>query len=147
MIFQSMRFGNISRMPRKTPSFAGFSPSSPASSRAMRGNRKRDTKPEMLLRRALWRAGYRYRLHVSGLPGRPDLVFPRARVAVFCDGDFWHGRDWLVLREKLERRANPGYWIPKIEMNIRRDRQQEADLACCCALKFDQISGVMRTEN
>lgn len=62
------------------------------------------------------------------MPGRPDLVFPRARLVVFIDGDFWHGRDWPALRERLLRRANPDYWIPKIARNIERDLEQTASL-------------------
>jgi DNA mismatch endonuclease (patch repair protein) len=73
--------------------------------------------------------GLRYRKHVLSLPGKPDIVFVRARVAVFCDGDFWHGRDWRSLRVKLKRRANPDYWIPKIRSNIERDRRNERLLA------------------
>src|SRR2546425_5950598 len=86
---------------RLTPSFRGYKPSSEASSRAMRGNRKRDTKPEKLLRRQLWRLGLRFRKNVSSLPGQPDIVFPTEKIAVFCDGDFWHGRNWADLKSKL----------------------------------------------
>jgi DNA mismatch endonuclease (patch repair protein) len=59
---------------------------------------------------------------------RPDLVFPGPRVVVFVDGDFWHGRNWPVLKSRLEKRANPGYWVPKIARNIERDREQTAIL-------------------
>ena len=55
------------------------------------------------------------------MPGNPDIVFMRARVAVFCDGDFWHGRNWPQLRKQLARRANPDYWLAKITYNMRRD--------------------------
>src|SRR5262245_16915381 len=96
---------NMSRV----PSFAGLTPASEASSRAKQANRKVDTAPEVLLRHALWRLGLRYRKNVTALPGMPDLVFPRARAVVFCDGDFWHGRDWPHLREKLERGTNGSY--------------------------------------
>src|SRR5437879_6384164 len=75
----------------KSPSFKGLKPASEASSRAKRGNRRRDTLQEMLLRRELWKMGLRYRKNVETMPGKPDLVFPGARVVVFCDGDFWHG--------------------------------------------------------
>jgi DNA mismatch endonuclease (patch repair protein) len=64
----------------------------------------------------------RYRKHFQGLPGKPDLVFVAARVIVFCDGDFWHGRDWLTLQAKLKRRHNADYWIAKIRCNRDRDR-------------------------
>jgi DNA mismatch endonuclease (patch repair protein) len=80
------------------PRYSEFRPASEASSRAMRGNRDRDTQPEVLLRRALWRMGVRYRKNVAEICGKPDLVFPGARIVVFCDGDFWHGREWESLR-------------------------------------------------
>jgi DNA mismatch endonuclease (patch repair protein) len=112
----------------RAPSFKGLKPSSEASSRAMRSNTKYNTKPERLLRRALWRLGARYRKNAAGLPGQPDIVFPSARVVIFCDGDFWHGRNWRVLRAKLARRANPQYWIAKIRANKRRDLAHLATL-------------------
>jgi DNA mismatch endonuclease, patch repair protein len=104
-----------------TPNFAGLRPASEAASRAKRANRKRDTRPELLLRSALWALGLRYRTHVSGLPGTPDLLFKRAGVVVFCDGDFWHGRNWPELRGQLERRHNADYWVAKIARNRERD--------------------------
>jgi DNA mismatch endonuclease (patch repair protein) len=110
--------------PRRTPSYAGFAPSSAAASAAKRANRKEGGRAERLLGRAMWRRGLRYRKHVGALPGRPDFAFPRARVCVFCDGDFWHGRDWDVLRERLARRANADYWIAKLERNRERDQEQ-----------------------
>jgi DNA mismatch endonuclease (patch repair protein) len=112
----------------KVPRYSEFRPSSDVSSRAMRANRNRDTRPEVLLRRALWTTGVRYRKNVSGLCGKPDLVFPRARIVVFCDGDFWHGRNWESLRPKLERRANAAYWVQKIAANRGRDRRTRAVL-------------------
>jgi DNA mismatch endonuclease (patch repair protein) len=111
------------------PTFVGLSPASEAASRAKRGNRKRDTKPELVLRRALWAAGLRYRIHASHLPGNPDIVFRASRVVVFCDGDFWHGRDWPVLQEQLSRRHNADYWIAKICRNRERDALHTARLA------------------
>lgn len=62
------------------------------------------------------------------MPGRSDIVFPGAKLCVFVDGDFWHGRDWTVLREKLSHRATPTYWIPKIERNRERDVEQPMHL-------------------
>ena len=116
----------IAKARMKVPRYSHFRPSSEASSRAMRANRDRDTQPELLLRRALWAIGVRYRKNVPGLSGKPDLVFPSARVVVFCDGDFWHGRNWQLLRPKLERRANPEYWTQKIAANRERDRRTRA---------------------
>jgi DNA mismatch endonuclease (patch repair protein) len=108
------------------PSFAGLSPASASHSRVKRANRKTDTAHELLLRRALWRRGLRYRKHAAGLPGRPDVVFPGARVAVFCDGDFWHGRDWHTRRSRLAQGSNAAYWVAKIARNIERDTSTTA---------------------
>ena len=65
---------------------------------------------------------------MAGLPGRPDLVFSRKRLIVFCDGDFWHGRNWPLLRRALQRRANSTYWTAKILANRNRDRRQNRAL-------------------
>lgn len=106
------------------PSYKGRKPASTQASAAARGSsRKTDTKCEILLRRALWASGCRYRKDVSALPGRPDIVFSKARLAIFCDGDFWHGRDWESRRQKLDRGNNPDYWVAKIQRNIERDQQ------------------------
>jgi len=56
----------------------------------------KNTKPELLLRRALWRENLRYRVNYKKLPGKPDIVFTKYRIAVFCDGDFWHGHNWAI---------------------------------------------------
>src|SRR5262245_43422982 len=108
---------------RRSPSFMGLRPASEAASRAKRANRKKDTAHEVLLRKAVWRLGLRYRKHVAGLPGNPDLVFAAARMVVFCDGDFWHGRDWVRLKRQMKRRHNAHYWIAKITRNMERDRE------------------------
>ncbi|HEX8619035.1 MAG TPA: very short patch repair endonuclease [Thermoanaerobaculia bacterium] len=107
----------------KVPRFSSFKPASETASQIKRRNRSRDTKAEVLLRKELWRRGLRYRLHASDLPGKPDIVFRRARVVVFCDGDFWHGRDWRTRREKLARGTNAPYWTAKIAANVARDRR------------------------
>ena len=80
--------------------------------------RSRDTKPELTIRRLVHARGLRFRTHQNGLPGRPDLVFVRARVALFVDGDFWHGWQFPRWRHKL----GP-YWRKKIEGNRYRDRR------------------------
>lgn len=103
------------------PSYKGLQPASQAASRTKSRNRRQDTKHEVLLRRALWRQGLRFRKNVQRLPGKPDIVFPGSRVVVFCDGDFWHGRNWSGLRAKLEEGTNPGYWPAKILSNVERD--------------------------
>ena len=101
----------------RAPQFRGRRPTSVRASMAMKGNRSRGTEPELMLRRALWGLGLRYRLHAVDLPGKPDIVFRRQKVAVFVDGDFWHGRDWERLQTKLSRGANADYWVRKIEYN------------------------------
>jgi DNA mismatch endonuclease (patch repair protein) len=113
----------------RVPRYDRFEPASARASDSMRRVRGRDTSVELALRRALWKRGLRYRLHAAGLPGTPDIVFPTERVAVFCDGDFWHGRDWVRRRAKLARGSNSEYWIPKIKANRRRDRRVDRLLA------------------
>jgi DNA mismatch endonuclease, patch repair protein len=88
----------------------------------MAANTREGGRAEVLLRSVLWRRGYRFRKHVRDLPGNPDLVFAAQRVAVFCDGDFWHGRNWPQLRVELSRRSNAAYWVAKIDANRTRDR-------------------------
>lgn len=107
----------------KTPSYIGLKATSQAASLAKRMNRSADTMHERLLRSALWRRGLRFRKNLAGLPGKPDVVFARGRVAVFCDGDFWHGRRWHRLSKHLQKGANAGYWRRKIRANMLRDRQ------------------------
>lgn len=90
----------------------------------------KNTKPEMLLRKELHSRGLRYRVNYKGLPGKPDVAFTKAKMAVFVDGDFWHGHNWAVrgygsLEEELERYSQ--YWKAKILRNIERD--QEVDTA------------------
>jgi DNA mismatch endonuclease (patch repair protein) len=118
----------MARRGRSSPSYVGLTPASEAASRAGKGNRGTDTGPEVLLRREVWKLGLRYRKHAALLPGKPDLVFPAARLAVFCDGDFWHGRHWRKLRAQLARRHNADYWVAKIQRNRGRDRENTAQL-------------------
>lgn len=70
--------------------------------------------------------GLRFRKNVETIPGKPDIVFTGARVAVFCDGDFWHGRKWQTLKRKLDKGTNAPYWSAKIASNIARDKRNEA---------------------
>jgi len=118
------------RRPRATPSFAGLSASSAASSRVGKAvSRKRDTAPELLLRRALHKRGLRFRVNVNSLAGRPDVVFTRAALAIFVDGDFWHGRDLDVRLAKLGSGHNAPYWTQKIQANVARDARVSELLA------------------
>lgn len=91
----------------------------------MSGIRATNTKPEMLIRRGLHALGLRYRLHVGGMPGKPDLVFPAKRVAVFVHGCFWHGHDCALFRWPATR---PEFWRAKIAGNIDRDRRARVQL-------------------
>ena len=113
-------------MARKASSFTGLNPASAASSQTKRNNKRRDTMHELMLRRELWRMGLRFRKNVETLPGKPDIVFSSARVVVFCDGDFWHGRNWKALRPKLNLGTNAAYWSAKISSNIVRDKLNTA---------------------
>ena len=111
-------------MARTTPSYVGLKPASSRATAAARGSsRKSDTRCETLLRSELWKAGYRFRKNVSDLPGKPDIVFARAKVVVFCDGDFWHGKNWKARQRKLRQGTNAAYWIEKIKRNRLRDRR------------------------
>lgn len=87
----------------------------------MRHIKSKDTEIEVLLRKALWRRGYRYRKNNKELPGKPDIVLGKYRIAIFCDGEFFHGKDWEVLKPRLERSNNSDYWIKKISRNIEHD--------------------------
>lgn len=80
-----------------------------------------DTKIEVLLREALWQKGYRYRKNYKELPGKPDIVLTKYKIAIFCDGEFFHGKDWEVLKPHLEKSNNSEFWINKISRNIERD--------------------------
>ncbi|NOY95865.1 MAG: very short patch repair endonuclease [Chlorobi bacterium] len=88
-------------------------------SRLMSKIRGKDTTPELALRKLLWNAGVRYRKNVKKLPGTPDLVILKYKLAIFIDGEFWHGFNWDEKKQKLK--SNREYWIPKIEKNIARD--------------------------
>ncbi len=92
-------------------------------------NRKVGSKAELALRRALWRRGLRYRINVGSLPGKPDLLLTRQRIAIFVDGDFWHGRDWSLREGRLRSGNNAAYWVAKISYNRERDRRNNAQLA------------------
>lgn len=86
--------------------------------------RRRDTKPELLLRRALWSGGFRgYRIDDGRLPGRPDLAWTRQRLAVFVDGKFWHGHP-----SAYKPGHHGAYWDEKVARNVERDRAADQAL-------------------
>ena len=95
--------------------------------RCMQSNRSRGTKPEQLLAKELWRRGLRYRKNVRAIPGSPDFCFKALRIAVFVDGEFWHGRNWSQAKYRIQSRRD--YWWPKIEHNMARDLRVNAQLA------------------
>lgn len=109
--------------------YKGRRPASTRASAAARGSsKKKDTACELALRKALWASGLRYRNNVADMPGNPDVVFPRVRVVVFCDGDFWHGNNWETRCQKLRAGTNPDYWLAKIQRNMERDLETTSRL-------------------
>jgi DNA mismatch endonuclease, patch repair protein len=95
-------------------------------SKTMSAIRGKDTSIELLLRRALFSQGLRYRIHYANIPGSPDIAFVKKRIAIFCDSEFWHGKDWLIKKKKIKN--NRMYWIHKIEENIERDKNNMKSL-------------------
>ena len=99
----------------------------------MRRVRGVDTKPELALRRVLWARRWRYRLHQTQLPGKPDIVYHRRRIVVFIDGEYWHSgqwerRGWLSLAAQVARLARAEYWEKKISSNAQRDLEATSAL-------------------
>ena len=90
-------------------------------SKIMSKIRGKNTKPELIFRKALWAKGIRYRVDSKQLPGKPDVSIEKYKLAIFIDGEFWHGYNWDERKEKLK--SNRGFWIPKIERNMQRDRE------------------------
>ncbi|MDR1572551.1 MAG: very short patch repair endonuclease [Clostridiales Family XIII bacterium] len=88
--------------------------------------RGKATSIEVQLQKALWHRGVRYRKNYRKVPGNPDIAIVRHRIAIFCDGEFWHGKDWDENRAKL--RNNRDYWINKIERNMERDERCAREL-------------------
>ena len=87
----------------------------------MRRIRSKNTKIELALRKALWSKGYRYRKNYAILPGKPDIAMTKYKIAIFCDSEFFHGKDWEILRPQLEKGNNGEFWIKKISRNRERD--------------------------
>lgn len=94
----------------------------------MQNIKSKDTAIEVLLRKALWKKGIRYRKNFQALPGKPDIAITKYKIAIFCDGEFFHGRDWEVLKPRLEKSNNSQYWISKISKNRERDDQVNKQL-------------------
>ena len=94
----------------------------------MRKIHSKDTSIELLLRKALWHKGYRYRKNYKVLPGSPDIVLTKYKIAIFCDSELFHGKDWDSLKTRLEKGKNPEFWINKIERNRNRDYENDKKL-------------------
>ena len=90
--------------------------------------KSKDTSIELLLRKALWKKGIRYRKNYKKIPGTPDIAITQYKIAIFCDSEFFHGKDWEVLRPKLEKGSNPDFWIKKIGKNIEHDNEINKEL-------------------
>ncbi len=120
--------------------------------RAMAAVRSKETSIEVMLRKELWRRGLRgYRKNYKKLPGKPDIVYTKQKVAIFCDSEFWHGYDWENGKKDFKSRQE--YWIPKIERNINRDKEVNEQLSSLgwVVLRFwgnqikKDVSGVAET--
>lgn len=106
-------------------------------SKNMRSIRSKDTKAEVILRKALWHRGYRYRKNYRLLPGKPDIVLTKQKICIFVDSEFFHGKDfeegynsrkYNSLKEQLEHGNHSDFWIKKILRNIERDCEVDAEL-------------------
>lgn len=97
--------------------------STPETRKRMSKVKLKGGKAETALAKALWQRGYRYRRNDKRLPGSPDIAIRKYRIAVFVDGEFWHGKDWETRKDRLKR--NQEYWIEKIEENMARDMRDD----------------------
>ena len=87
----------------------------------MRQVKSKDSEIELMLRKALWQKGYRYRKNVKNVFGHPDIAFIGKKIAIFCDSEFWHGFDWK--NRKKDFKIRQAFWISKIERNMERDKE------------------------
>lgn len=86
----------------------------------------KETKPEIVFRKALWASGVRYRKNYKKLPGSPDILINKLKIVIFIDGEFWHGYNWTDKKNKIK--VNRDFWIPKIERNMQRDLENNSAL-------------------
>lgn len=94
--------------------------------RNMSAVKSKDSKIEVVLRKALWNEGIRYRKNYKGLIGKPDIVITKHKIVIFCDSEFWHGYNWD--KKKNEIKSNQRFWYNKIENNIKRDKYVSEEL-------------------
>lgn len=97
-------------------------------SRTMSHIRGKNTSIEVALCKALWQKGYRYRKNYKALPGSPDICLTKYKLAIFCDSEFFHGKDWEVLKPRLEKTNNGEYWQKKISRNMEHDDEVNKQL-------------------
>ncbi len=112
----------------KVPRFneeSGFY-TTPQRSKIMSKIRGKNTKPELAFRKALYAAGYRYRVDYKKLIGKPDIVLKKYKTVIFIDGEYWHGRNWEERKPKIK--TNREFWVAKFERNIQRDKEVNAAL-------------------
>jgi DNA mismatch endonuclease (patch repair protein) len=88
----------------------------------------KDTKIEVILRKALWHEGIRYRKNYKKLPGTPDIAITKYKIAIFCDGEFFHGYNWDEQKPRILKGEHGQFWVDKIERNMERDRKKDQDL-------------------
>ena len=100
--------------------------STPETRKRMSNVKLKNGDAERLLAKRLWHLGYRYRKNDKRLPGSPDIAILKHKIAVFVDGEFWHGKDWEIRKGRLQR--NREYWIEKIEENMARDVRVDEEL-------------------
>ena len=98
----------------------------PERSKIMSKIRGKNTKPELAFRKALYAAGYRYRIDYKKLIGKPDIVLKKYKTVIFIDGEYWHGRNWEERKPKIK--TNREFWVAKFERNIQRDKEVNAEL-------------------
>ncbi len=125
--------------------------------RNMQHIRSKDTKPEVVLRKALWHKGYRYKKNYKDLPGKPDIVLTKQRICIFVDSEFFHGKGfeseyeskkYKSLREQLTHGNNSEFWLKKIQKNMDRDREVDAELKGLgwTVLRFWSKDAIRKTE-
>lgn len=94
----------------------------------MKSIRSQDTSIELHLRKALWNSGYRYRKNYKAIPGTPDIALTKYKIAIFCDSEFFHGKNWQALKLRLSKGERGEFWINKIQRNIERDKRVDMEL-------------------
>lgn len=95
----------------------------------MQSIRSKDTQIEILLRKALWKKGIRYRKNYARIPGKPDIAITKYKIAIFCDSEFFHGKDWELLKPRLQKGDNGQFWVNKIGKNRNHDEEINKELA------------------